>query len=211
MLKIWGRTSSSNVQKPLWFCAEAGIPFERIDAGGKFGRNREPAYLAMNPNGLVPTIDDAGFVLWESNAIVRYLASKHAAHDWYPTQLQARALVEQWMDWGTSSLAPAVSPAFWGLIRTPQAERDVKAIVESGEKTAALFAMLDRQLGGHEYVCGSAPTLADIALGINTYRWFNLPWELAGFQRPALSALSAWYDRLATRPAYRQTVMIPIT
>ncbi len=211
MLKIWGRTSSSNVQKPLWFCAEAGIPFERIDAGGQFGRNREPAYLAMNPNGLVPTIDDAGFILWESNAIVRYLASKHAVHDWYPTQLQARALVEQWMDWGTSSLAPALTAAFWGLIRTPQAERDVNAIVASGEKTASLLAMLDRQLAGRDYVCGPAPTLADIALGINTYRWFNLPWEAAGFQRPELPALSAWYERLATRPAYRDAVMIPIT
>lgn len=211
MLRIWGRPNSSNVQKPLWLCTELAIPFERIDAGGAHGRTRDPDYLAMNPNALVPTIEDGGFVLWESNTIVRYLAAKHGAHDWYPSGLHARALVEQWMDWSSTVFAPAMTAAFWGLVRTPEAERDTGAIRASGERSSEALAILDRQLEGRDHVCGSAPTLADIALGINTYRWFNLPWDAAGYRRPELPALAAWYRRLAARPAYRQVVMTPIS
>jgi len=211
MLKIWGRTNSSNVQRPLWLCAELGIPFERIDAGGAFGKTREPAYLAMNPNALIPTIDDDGFVLWESNAILRYLADKHAAHDWYPQPLQERARVEQWMDWSNTVLAPSLTAAFWGLIRHAPHERDEAAVLASGERSSAALGILDAQLAGRDYVCGDKPTLADVALGINTYRWMNLPWDLVGYQRPELQSLSAWYARLARRPAYRQVVMTPIT
>lgn len=211
MLKIWGRANSSNVQRPLWLCAELGIPFERIDAGGPFGQTREPGYLAMNPNALIPTIEDDGFVLWESNTIIRYLAARHEAHDWYPTALQARARVEQWMDWSNTVFAPALTPAFWGLIRHAPAERDAQAVLASGEKTAAALAILDARLAGRDYVCGGQPTLAEISLGINAYRWMNLPWDLVGYTRPEMPALCAWYRRLTQRPAYRQVVMTPIT
>ena len=124
MLRIWGRKTSSNVQKVLWVCDEIGVPFERIEAGGSFGRVNDPDYRAMNPNGRVPTIEDDGFVLWESNTICRYLASKHAAHAIYPPELRARADVERWMDWGSTTLGPALHQAFWGLARTPAQQRD---------------------------------------------------------------------------------------
>lgn len=212
MMKIWGRANSSNVQKPLWFCEEAGIEYERIDVGGAFGRTREPFYLAMNPNSLVPTLEEEdGFVLWESNTIARYLADKHKAHDWYPTDPRKRAVVEQWMDWSTSVLAAAITPAFWGLIRTPEAQRDPKAILASAEKCASAAAILDAQLSERSYVCGETPTLADISVGINSYRWLHLPWHLVGYIRPELPAFQAWYERLTTRPAYRKVVMIDLT
>lgn len=211
MLKIWGRTTSSNVQKVLWLAGEIGLPYERIDAGGTFGVVDTPAYRAMNPNGLVPTIDDDGFVLWESNTIVRYLAAKHAATSIYPTELRARADVERWMDWATSVLAPAITPAFWQLVRTPPAQRDAAAIAASAAKTAQATAILDARLAGRSYLCGDALTLADVVCGINTYRWLNLDFAGAGHPRPAQPALQAWYERLAQRPAYRDAVMIPIT
>ena len=210
MLKIWGRTTSSNVQKVLWLAGEIALPFERVDAGGAFGVVDTPEYRAMNPNGLVPTIDDDGFVLWESNTIVRYLAAKHAATSIYPADVRARADVERWMDWGTSVLAPAITPAFWQLVRTPPAQRDAGAIATSAAKTAQATAILDAQLAGRRYLCGDALTLADVVCGINTYRWLNLDFAGAGHPRPPQPALQAWYARLAERPAYRDAVMIPI-
>lgn len=210
MLKIWGRTTSSNVQKVLWTATELGIAFERIDAGGAFGRTSEPAYRAMNPNGLVPTIDDDGFVLWESNTICRYLAAKHGNHSLYPDDLRRRADVERWMDWGATVLGPAIFPVFWGLIRTPAEQRDRAAIVAGAEKTAAAMSILDAQLAGRRFLCGDAPTLADVANGTNLYRWLNMDLASAGYQRPELPNVRAWYEQLAARPAYRQWIMVPI-
>ena len=211
MLEIWGRTSSSNVQKVLWLCAEIGLPFQRIDAGGPFGRTSEPAYRAMNPNGLVPTIRDGEFVLWESNTILRYLASKHHAHALYPAGLRPRADIERWMDWANTALGPAFSGAFWGLIRAPSGQRDPAAIIASAEKTAEQLAIIDAQLHGRSFVCGDAFTLADIPIGIQVYRWLNLPFDTVGYARPALPNLAAWYRRLGERAGYRSVVMITIT
>lgn len=210
MLTIWGRTTSSNVQKVLWTATELGIPFERVDAGGAFGRTNEPEYRAMNPNGLVPTIEDDGFVLWESNTICRYLAAKHRNVTLYPDDLRGRADVERWMDWGSTTLGPAIFPAFWGLIRTPADQRDDAAVRASGEKTAAALTILDGQLASRPYLCGNALTLADVACGVNGYRWLNMDFASAGFRRPELPSLTAWYERLAGRPAYRQWVMVKI-
>jgi len=211
MLRIWGRTTSSNVQKVLWLAGEIGLDYERVDAGGPFGKVDEPAYRAMNPNGLVPTIADDGFVLWESNTICRYLAARHGAESMYPSPLQRRADVERWMDWSSTALAPALFPAFWGLVRTPAPQRDRDAIVASADKSAAALRILDAQLAGRPFLCGDALTLADVTCGINTYRWFNLDFAAADYRRPAMPNLQAWYERLAARPAYRQAVMIPIT
>ena len=130
MLTIWGRTNSINVQKVLWTCAELGLPFQRHDAGGAFGGTSTEAYRAMNPNGLVPTIEDDGFVLWESNVIVRYLATKHRAEALYPAELRARFDVERWMEWQTTTLWTALRPVFFGLIRTPPEQRDAAALAE---------------------------------------------------------------------------------
>jgi len=205
MLKLWGRTTSSNVQKVMWLCAELSLPYERIDAGGPFGRLQEPAYLAMNPNGLVPTIEDDDFVLWESNTILRYLANRHAAHDWYFADARDRAQVEKWMDWSTTTFGPALFDAFWQLVRTPESRRDAALIADSVRKTGTVLRIADAQLAGRAFLCGDVPTLADICVGINVYRWFELPIE-----RPELPALRAWYDRLARRQPYRDVVMIPI-
>lgn len=211
MLKIWGRATSSNVQKVTWLAEEIGLPYERIDIGGPFGGNQEPAYRAMNPNGLVPTIQDDDFTLWESNSICRYLANRHSAHVWYPTEFRARADVERWMDWSTSMLGPAAFDGFWGLIRTPQADRKPAAIRASGERTDKALGVLDALLANRPWIAGDHPSLAEITLGIHTYRWRNLPWAQAGHTPAALPNVVRWFEQLAARPAYRKIVMIPIT
>ena len=138
MLKIWGRNTSSNVQKVIWALGEMKLPFERIDAGGAFGKTKDKSYLAINPNSLVPTLEEEdGFTLWESNSIVRYLANKHGSHTLEPADFRVRAVAQKWMDWQLSVLGPAITPVFWGLIRTPPEERDANAIA-SGRKRPLL-------------------------------------------------------------------------
>ncbi|MGZ5845559.1 MAG: glutathione S-transferase family protein, partial [Xanthobacteraceae bacterium] len=146
MIKIWGRNTSVNVQKVMWALGELGVPHERIDVGGSFGKNNEPAYLAMNPNGLVPTLEEDGFLLWESNSIVRYLAAKFGAGSLEPADLRARARASSWMDWQISVAAPALTPVFWGLIRTPPEKRDAAAIEAGKVKSMAAMKILDAQL-----------------------------------------------------------------
>jgi glutathione S-transferase len=147
MIKIWGRKTSSNVQKVMWAVGELGLPHERIDVGGPFGKNREPAYLAMNPNGLVPTLEEEdGFLLWESNSIVRYLAAKYKSTTLEPADLRMRAHASKWMDWQLAVAGPAIFESFWGLIRTPPEKRNHAAIEESKKKTTVAMDMLDRQL-----------------------------------------------------------------
>ena len=158
MIKIWGRNSSSNVQKAMWAVGELKLEHERIDVGGAFGKNREPAYLAMNPNGLVPTLEEEdGFLLWESNSIVRYLAGKHdKSGALEPRDPKQRAIASQWMDWQLSVLGPAIGPAFWGLIRTPVEKRDMAAIKMSQEKTTDAMKMLDARLSKASESCAIA-------------------------------------------------------
>ncbi len=204
MLKIWGRENSSNVQKVLWCCEELDLPYDRVDAGMAFGVTTEPDYLAMNPNGLIPTIEDDGLVLWESNAILRYLASKHQAL--YPSELRARADVDRWLDWQISRLGPAVLPAFFQLIRNAPEKRDVQAVEQSAQATAQLMTILDRQLADRPFVCGDALTIADIPNGVMAHRWKSLDIE-----RPALAHVDAWYERLSERPAYQQYVLRPLS
>jgi glutathione S-transferase len=199
-ITIWGRTSSSNVMKLLWLADELALPHERIDAGGEFGRTREPAYLAMNPNALVPTLAEAdGFSLWESNAILRYLCNTRApGHAIYPTAPRARADVERWMDWQLTSLNAPMATLFLGLVRTPEAKRDAAAIGAVRDRAEALWAMVDARLQGSDFAAGAALTLADVALGPYAHRWLALP-----IARRPMPALSAWYARLLERPGYR--------
>lgn len=205
MLKILGRKTSSNVQKVLWLCSEIGLAHEREDIGGPFGRNRDPAYLAVNPNGLVPTIDDDGFVLWESHAIMRYLAAKHGAEALWPANLQQRADIDRWLDWGATVIGPAITPMFLQIIRTPKPDQDAKAIEASRQRTADALGILERQLAGRPFIAGDRFTLADIPSGIQTYRWFQFPVE-----RPDLPNVKAWYERLGERAGYREHVMNPL-
>lgn len=206
MLKIWGRTNSVNVKKALWIAEELGLQYQRIDAGLQFGVNDTPEYRRMNPTGLVPTIDDGGFVLWESHAIVRYLAAKHAAGTLWPTDLRVRADAERWMDWTHTFSREFQRPVFWPLVRTPPEKRDNKAIEEARKKCAALLAIPDSALAGRKYLAGEQFTMGDIPLGCHVQLWMRLPLE-----RPDYPHLKAWFDRLCERPAFRKIVDIPLS
>jgi glutathione S-transferase len=202
VIKIWGRNTSSNVQKAMWAIAEIGLPHERIDVGGAFGKNREAAYLAMNPNGLVPTLEEEdGFLLWESNSIVRYLAAKHKSTVLEPADLKARALASKWMDWQLSVCGPTITPVFWGLIRTPPEKRD-HAAIEAGKKaTTASFVMVDEQLGKTEYLAGDAFSYGDIPVGVMAYRYRQLVPD-----RPPLKNFERWYAAISSRKAFKDQV-----
>ncbi len=207
MLKIWGRSNSINVQKVLWCCAELDLPFERIDAGMKFGINNTPEYKRMNPNGLVPTIDDDGFILWESHAIVRYLARKHGFGTLCPSDARAGADADRWMDWYATTVWVNLQPVFWNLIRVAPEQRNLKLVEESARKVEAAMATLDAHLATQSFVTGETFTMGDIPLGCAIVRWLNLP--LAREPRPHIDA---YYQRLQTRPAYRQWVnVLPLT
>jgi glutathione S-transferase len=206
MLKLWGRINSINVQKVLWALEELKVPYERTDAGLQYGVVNEPFYRKMNPNGRVPTIEDDGLVLWESNAIVRYLSAKHGAGTVWPNDPKQRADTDRWMDWATSTLTPAITPVFWGLIRTAPEKRDHKAIDEGVEKLAQAFQVLEQSLEGRDYVAGKAFTMGDIPLGTFVYRWNAL-----NVRRPKLPKVEAYYQRLQQRPAYQKHVMLPLS
>jgi glutathione S-transferase len=207
VIKVWGRNTSANVQKVMWAVGEIGLPYERIDVGGAFGQNREPAYLAMNPNGLVPTLEeDDGFILWESNAIVRYLAAKHGAGGLEPADLRARALAGAWMDWQLSVLAPAIFDCFWGLIRTPPEKRNHAAIAESKRKTTAAIAILDDRLAQAAFVAGEAFSYGDIPSAVMANRYRQLVPE-----RPPFPHFERWFAAISARPAFRdQVAAVPL-
>ena len=205
MLKVFGRTNSINVQKVMWTVAELGLPHERVNAGMAHGVVGEPWYADVNPNRLVPAIDDDGVVLWELNVIVRYLAAKHASGRLMPADPAMRARAEMWMDWQQTSF-PGFGPLFLGLIRTPAEKRDMAAIRAGQESTEAALRLLDKHLANRAYMIADDLTVADIPLGCVAYRWYALPIE-----RPELPNLRGWYERLTTRPAFAQHVMLPLT
>ena len=205
MLTIYGRRTSANAMLPLWAADELGLEFEQVDIGGPFGGNDRPEYLEKNPNGLVPTIDDDGFVLWESSAITRYLCAKHGLGTLCPTDPHQRARAEQWMDWRLTTVMPMMTPIFWGLVRTAEAERDQAAIRGGIERGYKVWGLLDRHLAGSAYVVGDTFTMADIPLGPQAHRWLELVDD-----RPPMKHLEAWYQRLSERPAFRTHCMIPI-
>jgi glutathione S-transferase len=206
MLRIWGRTNSINVQKVLWCCAELNLKYDRTDAGLHFGVNNTPEYKAMNPNGLVPTISDDGFVLWESHAIVRYLARKHGMGLLCPTEPKACADADRWMDWHATTVWPNLQPVFRELVRVAPDKRNMTLVEESREKLAANMALLDAHLANREFMTGNAFTMGDIPLGTAVQRWFNLPIERENYRN-----LEAWYKRLQGRAAYKQCVDMALT
>jgi len=205
MLKIWGRTNSVNVKKALWALEELKLPYDRVDAGLQFGVVNTPEYRKLNPNGLVPTIDDDGFILWESHAIVRYLCAKHAAGSLWPTDLRVRAHADRWMDWAFT-FAGVLRPVFWNLIRTPPDKRDLKAVAEGAKKAGELAGYVDADLADRPFVAGEALTMGDIPLGCHLQIWFRL--DIA---RPAVPRLQAWFERLCARPAYAKIVDTPLS
>lgn len=206
MLKILGRANSINVMKVLWCCEELNLPYERVDVGGAFAFKNQPDYLTLNPNGRVPTIIDDGFVLWESNVIVRYLSAKHGMGWLFPKDDRTRWEAERWMDWQQTTCGPAMTNMFWGLVRTPPEKRDHAAIEASRKATAEAMNILDKHLATSKYVAGDAFTMADIPLGCMAYRWLAFPVE-----RPSQPHLVAWHDRLKQRPGYKKHLTLPMT
>lgn len=198
MLKILGRVTSINVRKVLWTCGELGVAYDREDWGAGFADPRQPAYRALNPNALVPVIRDGDFVLWESNAIIRYLGEKHGGL--IPADIEQRAVMGQWLSWQASELNPAWSYAVAGLIRKlpgyDDERRRAASIAAWTEKMAILEARL-AQTGA--YVAGAEITLADIALGLSVHRWLLCPFE----DKPDLPQARAYHDKLAARLAAR--------
>lgn len=206
MLTVWGRSNSVNVQKVMWACEEMHLTYERLDAGGEFGVVNTPQYRALNPNGLVPTIEDAGFVMWESNAIVRYLCAKHSAGTLWPEDLVLRAEADMWMDWENSVLWPALRPLFWNLVRTPVELRDAEAMENSRLRSAEVLGYLDDHLRHRHYVAGEHFGMGDIPVGAAVWRWYQLPVE-----RPALPRLERWFELLCKRPSFQKVIALPLT
>ena len=206
MLNIWGRMSSINVRKVVWAAQELELDFQRTDAGGPFGGVSSPEFLAMNPNGMVPVMDDAGYVLWESNAIVRYLCAKHATGTLYPDNLAQRFRAEQWMDWQQTSLNPAGRNAFIQLVRTPVEQRQPELVEQSNAATEPLLAVLDQHLAGSAYMVGEHFSMADIPVACELHRWWGLPQP-----RQPHPHLQLWYAQVSSRPAARGVLDQPLS
>lgn len=200
MLRVYGYAASINVRKVLWTCAELNIPFEREDWAGPFRATSDPVFLALNPVGMVPVIDDDGAIVWESNAIIRYLAATRGRRDLLPENPSQRAHVEMWMDWQASDFNNSWRVAFQGLVRKNPDFQDVDAIEKSVDTFSRMVGLIDAQLekaGGH--VCGEHFSLADIPIGLSIHRWRSIP-----VAKPALKNVDVYYDRLCERPGFRR-------
>ncbi|TWT00331.1 glutathione S-transferase family protein [Reyranella sp. CPCC 100927] len=207
MLKVWGRRSSFNVQKVLWLVGELGLAHEHIPAGGDFGELDEPSFRALNPHGRVPVIEDGDVVVWESQAILRYLAARYGQGRFWSDDPAERAQVDRWMDWSQTALQPDfLNGVFWGYYRTPEAQRNTTAIARSIARCAQHFRQLDAVLATQPFLCGADLTLADIPAGTSLYRYFELDIE-----RPGVPHVVAWYQRLQDRPAFREHIMLPFS
>ena len=203
-MKLWGRRSSCNVQKVMWVLEELEIPYERIDLGGVYGGLDDPAFLAMNPHGLVPTLADGDVIVWESDAIVRFVAARYGVNQlWVPDPIE-RAMADQWMAWTAASLYPDWIDLFWELVRVPAEKRNAEAITRHHKATVERFKLLDQHFRGRRYLTGQNFCMADIPAGMTLYRWFEMDIE-----RPATPNVEAWYARLLERPAYQSAICIP--
>jgi len=206
MLTIWGRNNSINVQKVMWTVGQLGLAYERIDAGRQYGGLDTPEFLAMNPNGLVPTIVDDDTMMWESNAIVRYLAAKYDAGGLWPEDPDVRCQADQWMDWMVTVIIPQLIPVFLGLIRTTPEERDNDAITASANAMSKHWKILDSHLSDRPFISGDSLTIADIPLGCACYRYYEMD-----IPHPTRVNLEAWYERLKALSAFREHVMIELS
>lgn len=206
MIKVLGRPNSVNVQKVMWCAAELGLEVEQFDVGGAFGGNDGADYLSKNPNGKIPTLIDGDYVLWESNAIVRYLCDQYSTGSWQPKTAQKRGHANQWMDWYQTALHRPMTVLFWQLIRTKPEHRDRTAIKAAILECSGFWVMLDQHLAKGAYILGDEISMADIPLGCAAYRWHKMD-----FERPDLPNLQSWWGRLSNRPEYQAHVMLPLT
>ena len=203
MLKLWGRKDGSNVIKVTWCLGEIGIDYERIDWGGEFGGNDDPEYRAKNPNGRLPTLEEAdGYTLWESGAVTRYLCAKYSTGDLYPDDLRVRAAADKWMDWSSINFATFNAVYLDQYFRVPDAERSAQKITAAAKATIPLVDIIDKHLADNDYLGGEKLTMADFAAGSLMHRWIN--WTP---NRPAHANVEAYYERLASRPAFQEHVI----
>lgn len=201
---LWGRASSANVQKAVWVLEEVGAPYARRDVGGRFGGLDAPEFRAMNPNGLVPVLQHGALTLWESHAIVRYVASRFGSHKLWPQDPVARATVDQWTDWTATTLQRGWLPLFWALVRTPPEQHDRKAIEAALQASLSAFRIMDMQLRDTPYLAGEAFSYADIVAGASLYRCFGMDIE-----RPSMPGVEAWHERLKQRAGFVRGVCVP--
>jgi glutathione S-transferase len=205
MLKVWGRRSSFNLQKVMWLVDELCLAHEHIQAGGSFGGLDTPEFLAMNPHGRIPVIDDDSIVVWESHTILRYLAARYGQDQFWSNDPAERSQADRWMDWSQTALQPDfLMGVFWGFFRTPEPQRNWSAIRDKVARCARHFQLLDKILADRPFLCGEMLSLADVPAGTSLYRYFELEIE-----RPSVPNVEAWYKRLQERPAYRKNVMVP--
>lgn len=204
MLKIWGRLNSLNVQKVMWLVGELEIPFEHIPAGGKFGSLNTSDFLAMNPHAKIPVINDKGAIVWESHTILRYLAARYNHKDLWSNDPVIRSQAERWMDWSQTTLQPDfLTGVFWNFYRTPEAQRDWKAINENLNRCKEHFKLLNQILDKQPFLAGNSFSLADIPAGTLLYRYFELEIE-----RPKTPNVESWYKRLQDRTSFQKYVMV---
>ena len=204
MLELWGRPNAYNVQKTLWLLAEMGLEFRHHDVGSNKGDLDTPEFIALNPHARVPVLKHDEAVIWESNTILRYLASSHGASPLYPEDALLRSQVERWMDWELASLEPAFGPLFWGFYRTPPDSRNQPGIDAAGQRCRLLFELLDRHLADHPYLAGDFFSLADITCGVYLYRYFEM-----GYAVDEPVQVMRWYQLLSQRRAFQNTIAIP--
>ena len=205
MLTVWGRKTSSNVQALMWCIGELGLDYERYDVGHRYGGNDTPEFLAMNPNGTVPVLQDGiGEPIWETGAILRYLAGRYGTPEFWPSDPAPRARVDQWAEWAKINVTLSFTgPVFWRVVRTAPSKRDPVAIDAALAKLDDLLAIAEAQLGRHAFLAGAAFTTADIQFGHVLYRYFDI--DIA---RPAWPNIERYYQALTQRAAFREHVMV---
>lgn len=206
MITVWGRANSTNVIKVLWLCEELNLRFSRKDVGGPFGGLQSPEFLALNPNGVIPVLEDGGAVVWESHSVLRFLAQKYGSDSLYPAEPVARSHVERWLDWHVSTLAPALNPVFVALYRTPPEKREQATFNAMIERLSAAMVRLDSHLSAQPFIAGTYFSIADVAFGNSVWRWLAFPLE-----RPLLPHLEQWQTRVSDRPGYRKYVAQPLS
>ena len=201
---LWGRSSAFNVQKVQWLLAELGLEFEHRAVGGAYGGLDTPEFRALNPHGRIPVIQDGDVVIWESHAILRYLAARYSRGALWSDDPALRSEFERWMDWSQSSLQPAFMRLFWGYYRTPESRRDPRQVEGARRDCDACFQALDARLAQHDFLAGASFSLADVPAGATLFRYLHM-----GLEVPRHPHVDAWFARLASREPYRTRVMVP--
>ena len=204
MLEVWGRKNANQVIQVLWTLSELGIEYKRHSIGTESGDLETEDYKSLNPNSKIPTIRDNGFVLWESHAVIRYLAKQYGFGSLYPEDIQKAAISDQWMTWSTDSFMGTFFPVFWQLVRTEAKNRDYAKIAEMAKQSSSILKVLNEHLVNNQFVAGDDFTFGDIPLGVLIHKYFVLDIE-----RPPLPGVEAWYQRLSMRSAFKEHAMQP--